>query len=156
MSTHIQWCSPLFTDDQFHRRCSRHQSAKWVWMMHFVKSLLHLSGANDLIVHYDDVIMTTIASQITSLTSVYSTVYSDAHQRKIKAPRHWPLCGEFTGTGEFPAQRASYAENVSIWWRHHDTIQWYAPHNYWFSGKRGQGQSIVTELIHSLWPSYAI
>ena len=37
----------------------------------------------------------------------------------IKAPRYWPLCGEFTGTGEFPAQRASYAENVSIWWRHH-------------------------------------
>ena len=37
----------------------------------------------------------------------------------MKAPRHWPLCGEFTGTGEFPAQRASYAENVSIWWRHH-------------------------------------
>ena len=37
----------------------------------------------------------------------------------IKAPLHWPLCGEFTGTGEFPAQRASYAENVSIWWRHH-------------------------------------
>ena len=32
--------------------------------------------------HYDDVIMTAIASQITSLTSVYSTVYSDADQRK--------------------------------------------------------------------------
>ena len=40
----------------------------------------------------------------------------------MKAPRHWPLCGEFTGTGEFPAQRASYAENVSIWWRHHDEL----------------------------------
>ena len=64
--------------------------------------------------HYIDVIMTTKASQITSLTVVYSTVYSDADQRNIKAPRHWPLCGEFTGTGEFPAQRASYAENVSI------------------------------------------
>ena len=24
------------------------------------------------------------------------------------------------GTGEFPAQKASNAENVSIWWRHHD------------------------------------
>ena len=24
------------------------------------------------------------------------------------------------GTGEFPAQMASYTENVSIWWRHHD------------------------------------
>ena len=35
---------------------------------------------NDL--YYDDVIMTTIASQITSLTNVYSTVYSDADQRK--------------------------------------------------------------------------
>ena len=41
-------------------------------------------------------------------------------KENIKAPRHWPLCGEFTGTGEFPAQRASNAENVSIWWRHHD------------------------------------
>ena len=24
------------------------------------------------------------------------------------------------GTGEFPAQMASYAENISIWWRHDD------------------------------------
>ena len=38
--------------------------------------------------------------------------------KKASNPRHWPLCGEFTGTGEIPAQRASYAENVSIWWRH--------------------------------------
>ena len=30
------------------------------------------------------------------------------------------LCvGNSPGTGEFPAQRASNAENVSIWWRHH-------------------------------------
>ena len=32
--------------------------------------------------HYDDVIMGTIASQITSLPSVYSTVYSGADQSK--------------------------------------------------------------------------
>ena len=43
-------------------------------------------------------------------------------KENIKAPRHWPLCGEFTGTDEFPAQRASYAENVSIWWRHHEAF----------------------------------
>ena len=31
------------------------------------------------------------------------------------------LCaGNSPGTGEFPAQMASYAENVSIWWRHHE------------------------------------
>ena len=57
--------------------------------------------------------MTTVASQITSLTVVYSIVYSGAEEN-IKAPRHWPLCGEFTGTGEFPAKRASNAENGSI------------------------------------------
>ena len=33
-------------------------------------------------IHYDDVIMTTMASQITSLTVVYSIVYSDADERK--------------------------------------------------------------------------
>ena len=27
--------------------------------------------------------------------------------------------GNWPRTGEFPAQTASYAENVSIWWRHH-------------------------------------
>ena len=69
--------------------------------------------------HYNGVIMTTIASQITSLTSVYSIVYSDADRKKHQSSTSLPLCGEITGTGEFPAQRASYAENVSIWWRHH-------------------------------------
>ena len=33
-------------------------------------------------VHYIDITMSTMASQITSLTVVYSTVYSDADQRK--------------------------------------------------------------------------
>ena len=33
------------------------------------------------------------------------------------------LCaGNSPGTGEFPAQMASNAEKVSIWWRHHDII----------------------------------
>ena len=35
--------------------------------------------------HYNDVIMGTIASQITSITIVYSTVYSDADQRKYQS-----------------------------------------------------------------------
>ena len=33
------------------------------------------------------------------------------------------LCaGNSPGTGEFPAQMASNAENVSIWWRHHAVL----------------------------------
>ena len=38
----------------------------------------------------------------------------------IKAMRRWLLCeGDSPVSGEFPVQRASNAENVSIWWRHH-------------------------------------
>ena len=70
--------------------------------------------------HYNDVIMRSTASQITSLPIVYQTVYSSTDQRKHQlAPSHWPLWGEFTGDRWIPAQKASNAENVSIWWRHH-------------------------------------
>ena len=58
--------------------------------------------------HYDDVIMGTITSQITCLTSVYSTVYSGADQSKhqssaslafvwgihrgpVNSPHKWPV-----------------------------------------------------------------
>ena len=41
--------------------------------------------------------------------------------KKTSKLRVTGLCaGNSSGTGEFPAQMASYAENVSIWWRHHD------------------------------------
>ena len=50
--------------------------------------------------HYSAVIMGVMASQITSLTIVNSTVYSDTDQIKIKSLRHWPLYGEFTGNAE--------------------------------------------------------
>ena len=63
--------------------------------------------------HYGDVIMSEIASQITSLKIVYSTVYSDVDQRKHQSST-W-----LAFVREFPAQMAIYAENVSISWRHH-------------------------------------
>ena len=69
--------------------------------------------------------MSTMASQITSLTIVYSTDYQFIQAQiteNIKAPRHWPLWGNSPVTGELPAQRASNAQNVSIWWRHHDSV----------------------------------
>ena len=46
--------------------------------------------------------------------------------KKTSKLRVTGLCaGNSPGTGEFPAQMASYAENVSIWWRHH-VLLWYA------------------------------
>ena len=50
--------------------------------------------------HYNDVIMTMMASQITSITIVYSTVYSGADQRKhqsssslafVRGIHRWPV-----------------------------------------------------------------
>ena len=65
--------------------------------------------------HYNDVIMGAIASQITSLTIVYSIVYSDTDQRKHQSSASLAFVrGIHAGTGELPAQMASYAENVSI------------------------------------------
>ena len=73
----------------------------------------HISPSDDPpknigVVHYNDVIMEAIASQITSLTIVYSIVYSDADQRKhqssaslafvwgihrgpVNSPHKWPV-----------------------------------------------------------------
>ena len=39
-------------------------------------------------------------------------------KENIEVPRHWPL------RGWIPAQMASNAENISIWWRHHDLLYW--------------------------------
>ena len=104
--------------------------------------------------------MGTMASQITSFTNDYSSVYSGADQRKhqssaslafvrgIHQLHEWllkllfrcrskktsKLCvtglceGNSPVIGEFPSQRASNAENVSIWWRHQEhtisQVQW--------------------------------
>ena len=64
--------------------------------------------------------MSSTASQITSLTIAYFTVYSRRRSKKTSKLCVAGLCGGNSPvTGEFPAQRASNAENVSIWWRHH-------------------------------------
>ena len=76
-------------------------------------------------IHYDDVIMRAVVSQITSLTIVYSTVYSGADQRKhqssaslafvpgihrgpVNSPHKGPLTRKmfpFDDVIMFPAQR---------------------------------------------------
>ena len=73
-----------------------------------------------IIYHYNEFIMGAMTSQITSLTIVYSTVYSGADQIKHQSSASPAFVrGIHRGTGEFPAQIASNAESVSIWWRHH-------------------------------------
>ena len=83
----------------------------WVIISHnftWFKSLIHALGEATKGYHYDDVIMDATASQITSLTIVYSIVYSDAdqikhqssaslafvrgiHRRPVNSPHKWPV-----------------------------------------------------------------
>ena len=59
--------------------------------------------------------MGAMTSQITSLTIVYSIIFSGADKKKTSKFRVTGLCvGKSPATGDFPAQIASNAENVSI------------------------------------------
>ena len=49
-----------------------------------------------------------MASQITSLTIAYPTVYSRADQRNIKVPRRWTLCGEFIADRRIPRTKGQW------------------------------------------------
>ena len=67
--------------------------------------------------HYNDIIMSTMASQISSLTIVYSTIYSRCRSKKTSILYVTGLCeGNSPVTSEFSTQRASNVENVFIWW----------------------------------------
>ena len=96
--------------------------------------------------HSSDVIMDTIASQITSLTIVYSTVYSDADQRKhqssaslafvrrihrgpVNSPHKWPVKRKM-----FPFDDVIRFANLVIgrrWYTHY--ITQYQPHQVDFT-----------------------
>ena len=88
----------------------RHRNDCMSILNSYSSGLPHGSDRNSRIapMHYIDVIMTTMASQITSLTVAYSTVYSDADQRKhqssaslafvrgihrgpVNSPHKWPV-----------------------------------------------------------------
>ena len=80
--------------------------------------------------HYGDVIMGAIASQITSLTIVYSTVYSDADQRKhqssaslafvwgihrgpVNSPHKWPVTRKMFPFDDVIMRRSKVGRNRS-------------------------------------------
>ena len=52
--------------------------------------------------HNNGVIMNTMASQITSSRLFTQPLIHAQIKENIEAPRHWPLCGEFTGDRWMP------------------------------------------------------
>ena len=94
----LYWCSHLFNSCYGDQRSTPKTLHHQQWRQFWLPSLQH----------YNDVIMSMIASQTTSLTFVYSTVYSGADQRKhqssaslafvwgihrgpVNSPHKWPV-----------------------------------------------------------------
>ena len=106
--------TPIFKNKNI--KSTQHEKHNETYQYIMNKSELVL---NDMPLHYSDVIMGTVASQITSLARVYLTVHSGEDQRKLLLVTG--LCADNSPvTSEFASQIASNAENVSIWWRHHE------------------------------------
>ena len=88
----------VFTKYYWSLGASKHTVPQMV----YVTNIRNITSARILtiLIHYDDVIMGAIASQIITLTIVYSTVYSGANQRKhqrsaslafVRGIHRWPV-----------------------------------------------------------------
>ena len=93
-----------------------------IYMIH-IRWLDHLQIGTTAVpqpYHCHDVIMSVMASQITSLTIYLLNRLSKHRWKKTSKLRVAGLCaGNTPVTVECPLQRASNAKNVSIRWRHH-------------------------------------
>ena len=71
-------------------------------------------------VYYSDVIMSAVASQITSVLTVCSIVCSGTDQRKHQSSTSLVFVGgNHQWLVNYLPKRASNTENVSLWWRYH-------------------------------------
>ena len=100
-----------------------------IWQISPLKGKLWCGDEGVGVIHYTDVIMSTIASQINSLTIVCSTVYSDAHQRNyqssaslafvrglhrrpVNSPHKWPVTRKMF---PFDVVIMIYFDEVFLW-----------------------------------------
>ena len=103
--------------------------------------------------------MRMMASQITVVSVVFSTLCSGADQRKHQRSTPLAFVRGIRLTGGFPSQRASNAENIFIWWRHHAWRQvpmyhlWSIPWLLLTYGARSQG--IIGHSIGHLFPEHS-
>ena len=87
---------------------------KNVWFRPFTHSVVTVVYGN----HYSDAIMSTVAFQITGVSIVCSAVCSGADQREHQSSASLAFVRGIPSG--FLSQRDSNAENVSLWWRHHE------------------------------------
>ena len=89
--------------------------------------------------HYNDVMMSVLASPIIGVSIVYSTLCSGVDQRKHQSSASLAFV---RGIHRWPSQRANNAKNVSIWWRHH--------------GRRKCLKAFLAEWLRPVAPRYLV
>ena len=132
------------------RKCLFHSDTAHVWWTLLLKSVATRFVWANIMSHYNDVIMSAIAFQITSLTIVYSTVYSGADQRKhessaslafargihrwpVNSPHKWPVTRKM-----FPFDKVIMPHNIHTLFYFLLLISWFrvesgGVHSYIFS-----------------------
>ena len=129
MKTHISPLSPgTESAHAEHRESIYGNHCFAVKTLHTVQIV---SFTDILVSHYGDVIMGTMASQITSLTIVYSSVYSGADQRKhqssaslvfvrgihrglVNSPHNWPVTRKMFPFDDVIMQNAVLNSHLSL------------------------------------------
>ena len=87
----------------------------------FCTQLAIFQFRNNILRHYNDVIISAMASQITAVSIVNTAICSGADQRKYKSTAALAFVWEIHRWSlNSPQKKAINAENVSIWWRDHD------------------------------------
>ena len=97
--------------------------------LRLVRLMVQCRTDDKLLTHCDDVIMGAIASQITSLTIVYSTVYSGADQSKHQSSASlafvWGIHrGPVNSTHKWPVTRKMFPFDDVILWTNADSVYW--------------------------------
>ena len=86
---------------------------QFVWFIHPCLAGLihwHIGSHEKASIHYNDIIMSAMASK-SPVSRLFTQPFIQAQiKENTKAPRHWPLCEEFTGDRWIPAQNVSNAE----------------------------------------------
>ena len=102
--------------------------------------------------HDSDVIMSVMASQISSVSIFLLNRLFRRKSKKTSKLRviDWSLWGESTGD-RWISVRASKAENVPIWWRHHG-MSFSSP--VVICGEPGAGKTSVMAKVASLLPAW--
>ena len=94
----------------------------------------------------------TVLSQLNGVSNhqPHDCLLNRLFRHRSKKTSNLPITGLCEGnspvTGEFPTQRASNVENVSIWWRHYEMQMYFCASAKWFN----------MQGVKSLWPSDAI